>query len=90
MGAHDRGGIPLEGGPPGEQLVQEDAEGIDVATSIERPPRCLLGRHVGRGADGGARHGQPLAPEDLLIRLHLQRLVVDDDPVKVEKNGLNH
>jgi hypothetical protein len=41
-----------------EQLVQDDAKGVDVASSIQlvEPPRGLFGRHVGRCARDLAVH----------------------------------
>ena len=46
---------PGERPPPGQQLVQHDAEREDVAARVERLSRRLLRRHVRDGADDDAR-----------------------------------
>jgi hypothetical protein len=58
----------LEGGQAGEDLVEHGAERVDVAllADLRDLARGLLGRHIARGADDGARHGD--------LRMALQRL----------------
>ena len=42
--------LALEGTTPGHELVDHEAERVDVAAYAHLAPRKLLGRHVGRGA----------------------------------------
>ena len=45
-----RGGVPVECAEACGHLVQNRAEGKDIASPVGRPPGTLLGRHVGRRA----------------------------------------
>jgi hypothetical protein len=45
-----RGVLSLEGRPAREQLVQDEAQGVDVAAGRRFAPSQLLGRHVRRSA----------------------------------------
>ena len=47
---HVADGLAGEELPPGQHLVEEDAEGPDVRTLVDGPSASLLGGHVGRGA----------------------------------------
>jgi hypothetical protein len=55
--------VALERPPPGEQLVEDDAERVDVAGRADEGAVAagLLGGHVRRGADGEAGLGQVAA-----------------------------
>jgi hypothetical protein len=46
-----------EGAPPGEQLVEDGADGEEVAAGVGRLAARLLGRQVARGAEEGPRLG---------------------------------
>jgi hypothetical protein len=50
--------LAAEGLPVGEQLVREDSESEDVGAPVDRLSANLLGREVGRGAEGDSRLGQ--------------------------------
>jgi hypothetical protein len=48
-------GLAVERHRPGEQLVQEDADRVEVGGLVDRGAARLLGREVLRGADDRAR-----------------------------------
>ena len=52
---------PLNGGRPGQHLVQDAGQAVLVAARIDFVAAGLLGAHVGRGAQRGAGHGEPIA-----------------------------
>ena len=54
---HDRAHAALVGAFAGEELVEQDAAGVDVGTLVDDLAHELLGRHVGRGAHDGAGLG---------------------------------
>ena len=57
---HRRRARRLEGEPPGEHLVADDAERVEIAAAVDLAvARRLLGRHVGRRADRDAGGGEP-------------------------------
>ena len=56
-GAASRAERPLTG----EQLVEHQPEGIDVASGRHRVARQLFGCHVGRSAGANLRSGEPIA-----------------------------
>ena len=59
-GAGDGGtALAAEGQLPGDHLVENDAEGPKVAPRVNLLRERLLGRHVGDGAQGGARARDP-------------------------------
>ncbi len=69
--------LALEGAPAGEQLVQERAEGEDVAARVQGTALRLLGRHVGRCPEQEALRGHRLGGRGLGIprrRLGLEQL----------------
>ena len=43
--------LTAEGRPTGDQLIQDAAEGPDIAACVDGQPASLLRTHVGRGAD---------------------------------------
>ena len=45
---------------PGQELEEDDAEGVDVRPLVDRAPARLLGRDVVRGADHGSRQRHPV------------------------------
>ena len=52
LGQHTHEGVSLERNTPGDALVQDDTERVDVHPVIEVLARRLLGRHVlGRAED---------------------------------------
>jgi hypothetical protein len=55
--------LPFEGRPPGQHLVEHDAQRVDVGPPVDGVAHDLLGRHVLRRAQdlAGARHRRPLA-----------------------------
>ena len=55
---HDRHALAHERRAPDERLEQHATEGVDVESLVERLGAELLGRHVGRGPEGGAGRGQ--------------------------------
>jgi len=88
----DHGGLPGEGRPPGQQLVQRDARGVHVAGGRGLSAGQRLRRHVAHRAHdhasrgdqgfpadpGDAEVGEPGAPP---VHQHVARLqVAVDDP----------
>ncbi len=65
---HGRGGLPLEGRSPGQDLVEHAPQAPDVRRGRERRdfPASLLGGHVGRGPEGLAGPREPRAGRDRL------------------------
>jgi tRNA A-37 threonylcarbamoyl transferase component Bud32 len=53
-------GVAVEGEPPGQGLVGEHPEGVDVRPVVDDVRRGLLRRHVLRRPDDGADPGEPL------------------------------
>jgi hypothetical protein len=80
----------LERHTSGQHLVAEDADGVDVAAPIELPlAHRLLGRHVGRRADGDTRRRESSprlrGPGDAEVRHHrAARLAVEQDVVGLD------
>ena len=72
---HLRRRLGLEGQAPGEQLVEDDADRVEVAARVERIAARLLGAHVlGRAADdAGARDARLLR-----VGADLREAEVDD------------
>ncbi len=70
-----RGRLRLEGQPSRKELVENDADRVEVAARVERVAATLLGRHVlGRAAhDSGARDRRLR-----FLDLHLREAEVDD------------
>jgi hypothetical protein len=78
-----RRGLRLD--EPAERLVVQFPLDARVGGAQERHVV-----HAERAVVVGLGERQPLAPQDILVGFHLQRLVVDDDAVEVKKDGLNH
>ncbi len=55
---NDRFVATLEGRLPGQHLVEDEAEAVDIASVIDLMPTRLLGRHVHRRTDPCTRHGE--------------------------------
>ena len=51
--------LALEGAPPRDELVDQEAEGVDVAADGDLAPLQLLGRHVGRASPSARRRPRP-------------------------------
>jgi len=66
----------------GGHLVEDGAEAEEVAAAVEDLAACLLGAHVGDGADGGALGGEVAADGDLLA-IHLGEAEVEDFDLKL-------
>ncbi len=86
----------LERQPPREQLVERDAEGIQVGPAVDRavhPPR-LLGRHVRQrpldelGGPRGLELARQARREPEVGELHVQRRGVDEDMFPAKMRAL--
>ena len=84
---HGRGGV--EGRAPGEQLVEEDADGVDVAPRVRDLTGGALGGDVASGAEdhAGLRHHGLVVPEQArdaeVEDLHEVGVAVPGDDVHV-------
>src|SRR5262249_14304228 len=82
--------VAAEGGPAGQQGVEDGAQPVDVAGGGDRPAVAgrLLGRHVGRGAEDRPRLGELDVGLDLLGQAEVGDvrvpLVVDQDVGRLE------
>src|SRR5690606_17522403 len=67
-----------------QRLVESDAEGVDIRSSIERDPvrRDLFGRHVRRRAEEISRDGESVA----LLVLLANEAEVEDDGLAVRRD----
>ena len=63
---HDDGDgrVGVEGDAPGQHLVEDDAEGVEVSARVARLALPLFGGHVGGRARDRARHREARAAED--------------------------
>ncbi len=55
---HRRGRFPAKGKPAGGHFVQDSAKREESGTGIEFLAESLLRRHIGNGAERGARTGK--------------------------------
>jgi hypothetical protein len=81
---HDR--LALERDGPGQQLVEQDPDRVEVAARADRLALGLLGREIARGAHdrAGLRDLRGSGARDAEVRHLDPTLVVDDHVVRLE------
>ena len=62
--------VPVERGPPDEDLVEHHGQRVDVGAPVDRRALELLGRHVGQRAQRGARLGERAPARRALAEPH--------------------
>ena len=78
--------VAVERRLPGEELVEDDAEGVEIGALVDLGAARLLGREVLRGADDRARLGHLARPgaRDAEVGDLDAALAVDEDVVRLD------